>query len=293
MRESGLAYQLIAPDETIININNSFTADGYYMKYDGLLFQTGARMEMADRAQQHGSYIDPSHKTGMTGSIEIMLLGSTAASRQSLQDNLVKVLDQLHGSEGTGRLVWEPQDGSAERAIFGLQLAEAYQFAYHAGMMKSCHILLSSEKPYAELSTTTNVDTSTVTSEGSGWEIPLTIPFTLVTGGGGLSTVQNSGSVVGYPVMQVYGPINNFTIANLTDGYSLTFSGSIADGDYWTIDLFERTVLDAAGNNVIGTFDAANSQWFGFRPGNVDMQISGAGTGTNTKLRVLQSSYWG
>lgn len=303
MRENGIGYTLTVGSNTI-TINGgsgatSFFGGGWYAAPDGVMFQSGVNPAISSRPQAHGSYMDGAYRDGISGTFTLYNFGATAALRQSQQDAMMTALDGMLGDDGiTGTLTWVPQDGSSARKISGLQLVQPPVWQTVAGTVKSVSFVVQSERPFAETSSAYNTDTTSFSATGGGWSIPLTLPVTITAGGAGQSTVENDGSVDAFPEVRVYGPINAFTLTLSASGYTtrqLSFpSGSIASGDYWAIDLLQRTVtFGSSTTSMISSLDLSSSTWFGFPPGNSTLQLTGSGYDTtNTKARVLMVSAW-
>lgn len=103
--------------------------------------------------------------------------------------------------------------------------------------------------------------------EGDGFEIPTPIP----TGIGesvldDTAIILYSGSANSYPVIRINGPITNPVITNETTDVSIEFvvGTTIAMNDWWEIDTKAGTIVDAAGDNQLGSLssDSALSQFY-------------------------------
>jgi hypothetical protein len=303
MRESGIGYSLTV-GSTTLTINGgagatSFSGSGWFAAPDGVNFQTQISTPGVTRPQQHGSYLDAGWRDGIAGSFTLYNMGETAALRQSQADDLVEVLNLMSGDSGlTGTLTWTMPGDSSQRQISGIYLTQQPAFSTVGGMLKSVSFIVQSERPFAESASATNTDTTTFAASGGGFTVPLTIPFTFTASGAGTTTVSNTGSVDALPIVRVYGPISAFTLTLTATGYTakrLAFaSGSIASGDYWDVDLLEKTVtLNGGTTSMISALDLTTSSWFGFPPGDSTLQLTGSGYDTsNTKARVLMRSAW-
>jgi len=255
-------------------------------------FASDVRAETDVRPQRHGGILDP----GKRGSGLLDCTAKIVATEDTLEANrtsLVKVLNSILGEDGTGTMRWTNQGSSNPLALTGLYLVDGPVFTID-NTTWDIHFVLQSEKPFAEDAEATIVDSVALTASGGGFTIPLTIPVTFTSSGGGTLTVSNAGDFKAYPVVRVYGPITNPVVTNNTAGKSLVFTGSIASGDYWEIDLFANTVLiNGVSDAPVTTIDVAQSTWFGCALGDTSLQLTGTGFDTNTKLRALFKSAWG
>lgn len=292
VREFGIAYTITATAGSVtVKAPTSQQGAGYYTR--GMNVQGGLRTAMTDRPQQDGSYNEVAYESGLMVEMQAYLFGSDASSRQTLTDALVTVVNSL--KLGGGTLGWTPQDASAARQLSAVSLAAPLAFEHLGGTVRGFQLLLKSEKPYSESATATEVDSIALTASGGGFVVPLTIPITFTSSGGGTLTYTNSGSVTVRPVLRVYGPITNPVVTNTTLGYGLSFSGSIAAGDFWEIDLFERTVTlngVATATAPLRALVPASSTWFGCGVGASTLQLTGSSFDSNTKLRAYVRSAW-
>lgn len=122
--------------------------------------------------------------------------------------------------------------------------------------------------------------------EGDGFEIPTPIP----TGIGesvfdDTAIILYGGSANSYPVIRINGPITNPLITNETTETSLEFAdGTVIDmNDWWEIDTRAGTIVDAAGDNQLGSLstDSSLSQFYLLREREAPSGNVITATGTN------------
>lgn len=292
MRESGLQYTLTTPGGTLTLNPTHFTPPGYFVA--DIDFAAAVRAEDIDRPQDHGSYLDNAKLAGLSGILEVDVIGSSASNRESLLNALLQAYLSILGEEGTGTLSWTPQDGSAARQISGLQLMDYPTQIRRGGTLKGYHVALKAQKPYAETATADQVSSTAMTAAGGGWKIPLVIPVTFTSSGGGVCSLTNSGTVPVRPVLRIYGPVTSPNVVNVTTGQRLVFTGSIATGDMWEVDLFRRTVtLNGIATSIITTLDVSQSTWFSLGRGSTVLQLTGSAYTSATLLLVYMRSAWG
>jgi hypothetical protein len=292
VRETGIQYTF-ASDAGSFTINpTGWNGAGYYARK--VTVQPSIRASVSDRPQQDGSYADESFLGGLVLDLDCLILGTSATSRQSLNTTAIKVL--RGAKNGSGLLTWTAQDGSEAQRLYGLTLTGYPQVEYVGGTAKAFLAQLQAERPYAESATATEVDSVALTSAGAGFVIPLTMPFTMTSSGGGTLTYANNGSAPIRPVLRVYGPATNPVVTNVTSGERLSFTGSIASGEFWEIDLFQRTVTlngVATATSPLRSITPSASTWFECDLGNTTLQLTCSAFDSNTKLRAYQRSAWG
>ena len=287
MRDNSASYFLTTPAGTIL------LDMAERMFIESIETQGEFRGDVTPRAQTHGSWIDNAKRGGLTTILTIRAYG-TGYDLELKRSTLQRCLMSLYGEDGTGTLTWTHQGAAEQLQLSGLYLADEPAWSID-GTTLLCMAALTTERPYAESANENIVDSGALASGGSGWTIPLTIPLTLVASSGGIATVTNSGDWNhATPTLQVYGPITNPNVVNVDKQERLVFSGSIGSGDYWEIDLDRRTVkLNGTGASQLGNIDSDQSIWFTVSTGETDLQLTGSGFDSATKLRVLMRSAYG
>lgn len=251
-------------------------------------FTAAVAAERSKRPRAHGAYLDNGTKDGGVWDAQIRIIGGDAA----LDTNrvaLLKALNSMLGEDGTGTMVWTDQGTTTPKRLSGLQLLD--ETGKVDGNSYLWHVQLAAEMPCAEDNVSVTTDSSALSAGGGGFVVPLTIPVTLTASSAGQMTVTNSGTFKAYPVLRVYGPITNPVVSNQTASKRLTFTGSVAAGDYWEISLFSKTVTLNGVTNVT-TLDVPNSDWFTLGLGSTTLQLSGSAFSASTLLRCYMRSCW-
>ncbi len=258
-------------------------------------FVSSVRTAITPRPQRHGAYSDPGYKEGGVWSCLVVcpVIGRTSAAIDADMNDLVGSVNAMIKNEGT--VTWtDPTQGAM---VLTVRAYDDVKFTWDLERGAwVCAVVLHSDKPYATNAHGSWEDSTALTSVGSGWTIPLTIPFDIIGSGGGLINLTNSGNVAGYPLLRFMGPLNNPVLYNRdTDEYLYWSGGSIAAGDYWGVDMFlQRVTLnsDTPGEGTkISSLDPSVSTWFGIRPAGqavdpVQLQLGGSGYTGTTLLRA-------
>lgn len=142
-------------------------------------------------------------------------------------------------------------------------------------------------------SQTLTTDTTAPTTQTGGTALPTALPlsFSAVSGTPPL-TLDNQGTESAYPTFLVYGAGTTFTVQNQTTGESFVLSLSLNAGEYITVDVENRTVVQSNGQNQYGSF---SGDFFDLEPGeNIIYFNATSGTDANTLLSVsFRDSYRG
>ena len=99
--------------------------------------------------------------------------------------------------------------------------------------------------------------------------------YNLVYGGGSATittTISNNGWYYAFPIINIYGPIDNPVIGNSTQNASLSFNASLSDADVLTIDLYNKliTLNGSPARNLL-----LSGTWFSASPGNNSFYLTG------------------
>lgn len=85
---------------------------------------------------------------------------------------------------------------------------------------------------------------------GGGMAIPTAIPMSIAEGGQGATIISNTGNYTAYPVITMNGALINPVITNITNGQSVSYSGTIASGSSVIIDTYNKTAVTNNGTNI-------------------------------------------
>lgn len=87
-------------------------------------------------------------------------------------------------------------------------------------------------------------------TKGGGTSIPTPVPVNMTAGSGGSALVANGGTTFAFPMIYLYGPLENPVLTNTTLGKTLSIAATITgSGNYYLIDTYDRIVTDQAGTN--------------------------------------------
>ena len=92
-------------------------------------------------------------------------------------------------------------------------------------------------------------------------------------------TISSDADVEVFPVWNVTGPVDDFTVTNGVDSFTIT--GTIDGSTTVTIDTENKTVVDQDGNNLYDRLGPA-PKLFPFQPGETTLEITGAGADAST-----------
>lgn len=148
---------------------------------------------------------------------------------------------------------------------------------------------LLSPDAYIYSQTEQTVD-GTKTTITAGFAIPTPVPISITGGVSNPINVSNAGNALIYPTsIIIFGAGTGFTITNRTTSQSIVYSGTLADGDYVTIDCKAKTAVKNGSTNVIANL--ADPNWIQLAQGTNTFTFTiDSGDTSTTKLRIVWRS---
>lgn len=129
---------------------------------------------------------------------------------------------------------------------------------------------------YSSSYITTSIYLAAITG---GLSIPTSIPLTIGTPTGlGYAVINNTGNYKSYPILRLYGPLTNPRITNNTTGKAIQVNTTLTGSDEVIINTKDKTIVDQAGNNLIGDLDGTYNDFFALAPGNNQIQLTHTGS---------------
>lgn len=108
---------------------------------------------------------------------------------------------------------------------------------------------------------------------------------------GATCSFTNAGSYPTPPIMRVYGGIVA-PVLRLPTGAGLTFTSTVASGDYLEIDVFNRTVKTNGSINAISGLNAGISDWFELPTGSSTVKLTGSSITGSPRVDLIYRSAW-
>lgn len=267
MAEVGIQQTLISSDgDTTITFNDwaNDPEDGVYM-VDGLDGFDGAELRTStdDRPQRDGLIIHPTYDGARVWAITGRIIPTSIAAGNVMQDNLRAVCRSMRRADG--RYTFTPTGQSTR--FLSVRLGDAISIdndesvrlgAYDPTIIKRFTIPLIAADP--TIYTITEVDTT-------------------VYDGGTAVAVSNGGNAESFPVIEVYGPFDNFVITNETTGLEVIYDGDlIGSGHHAEISMYNETIYkDGSGANLLGDIDITDTDFFALEPGTNELTLSTLG----------------
>ncbi len=240
---------------------------------DGWNGSPDVRLTGQDRPQDHGQFDGPT----WLGTRMITIAGSAIALDQTTALLARDIVSSICYDPAHLYTLQVTEPGRPTRRA-GVRLNAATKVSGLSEVAFDWQIQLKCPDPRRYADTETVVTLFPPTGATGGVQVPLTAPFTLSTSGLSTSsaTLTNAGTVATRPIAYLNGPLVDPQIANVTAMKTLSFTITIASGDYLAIDFDRRTVL------LNGTASRANTltstaAWWELAPGGNDIAYTAGG----------------
>lgn len=242
-------------------------ASGYlFRRFSGFGFPE-VRLEIQSRGNYHGAVLGM-HKYGRRAmTIEGEIVGSSAADYEAKRRALEQVLTIKNGLQ---TVIFNTRGGLAIEAE--CIVSSALDVPYQSGKVIMGDFRLELVAPYPFLLGATLELESVLVYSGGGAAIPAAIPFSIATGGSGAEVIANDGNGEAFPVIRIYGALQNPSITNETTGESLSIVYTLLSStDYIEIDMYNRTVLL---NGVTNIMQYVSGDWWALQPGDNTIKLT-------------------
>jgi hypothetical protein len=258
------------------------------LSVDGLESLPGIRNQDDNRGYADGMFSGRDFLAGRTISIIFNTFGTAGASAQDNYNIIQRTL--LPQTQGTTPLYFMLSDNQVEQVVYARvrALRTAIDPNYTYGYITSqVEFFCPDPRYYAS-----NVQTADMLFSADLGRTYNKI-FNYTYGGGSASittTINNAGWADTYPTIVINGPITSPIIGNQTENAQLSFTGSYADTDFLSIDLYNK-LITLNGNPARNTL--LSGTWFSAQPGNNEFYFSGTDTlvGTTKAVVTWQSAY--
>jgi len=230
------------------------------------------------KGQQSGAYIRSKYLQARTITLEGEIVGSSISDAFTEFDTIAKALMSSVSTAGT--LKWT-RDTAGQALQVDCQLASLSPLVLaDSGYWLQYKVDLVCGDPRV-------YDQSLTTGTGTTVTVPAT---------GGTCSYTNAGSIGTPPKIRIYGGITDpwvrkGTVASST-GAGLVFSGTVASGDYWEIDVQARTVKTNGTTNALQYLTAASSDWFELPTGSSTVCMTGSAVTGSPRVDLIYRSAW-
>lgn len=245
---------------------------------EGLQGSPPIREVQTVKGQQSGAYIRSKYLSARSITLECEIVSSTIEDAFDEFDTVAKALMSSVSTAGT--LKWT-RDTAGQSMQVDCQLAALSPLVLtnSGGWVQYKIDLVCGDPRVYDQSLTTGTGTT------------ITVPAT-----GGTCSYTNSGSMSTPPKIRIYGGITapvvrKGTVASPV-GAGLTFSGTVASGDYLEVDVQARTVRTNGSTNSLSLLSASLSDWFELPTGTGTVCMTGSAISGSPRVDLIYRSAW-
>lgn len=240
------------------------------LSVEGLEGLPGIRNQDDNRGYADGMFSGRDFYSGRPISMTIQTVGNGTGSAQANLNTLQQAL--LAQQSGTTPLYFILSNAAGEQVInarvrgFMTNVDPNYTYGYILSQVT----FFCPDPAYYD----SNVQTATLAYSPPTGRIYNRI-YNLIYGGGSATittTISNNGWYETFPLINIYGPIDNPVIGNDTQNAELSFNASLSDTDVLTVDLYNKliTLNGLPARNLL-----TSGTWFSASPGNNDFYLTG------------------
>lgn len=243
------------------------------------------RLNIKENGNRHGAKFGSAFYGPRTMTIEGEIWGSSPSDYESKRRDLEKAFTILNGLQS---VKFETRGGLKVKA--DCILNTPINIPYNKGKVTRGPFRIELVAPYPFfLSEATMVNTIYVFA-GGGAEIPLEIPMDFVESASSSLNINNAGNVEAYPMIKIYGVIENPTIRNNTSGKQLSLTYDLdAETKNITIDTITETV---ARENGLNLFAYASGDFFTLKTGINNMVLSASTFGAGARADIIYNYHY-
>ncbi len=260
-------------------------ASGYLFKKLKGFDYPQVRLNVKDMGNYHGARFGSAYYGARSMSIEGEIIASTPEEYETKRRALGQAFTILNGLQ---QVIFTTRAGLIVKSdcIVNSRL----EMPYEAGNMQRGEFRVELIAPFPFFLNATSTTTQVSIFEGSGGVVPSGIPFDFSGGSAGNVDINNLGNVEAYPIIKLYGIMNDPVIKNNTSGLQLSIDYELAtEADYIELNTFLRTAKLGNGTNV---FDKVSGDWWTLRTGINNIVLTASSYGAGAKAIITYEYHY-
>lgn len=243
------------------------------------------RLNVKDMGNYHGARYGSAYFGARVLGIEGEIIADDPEDYEDKRRALGQAFTILNGLQ---RVVFTTRAGLEVKAdcIVNSRL----EMPYEAGQMQRGNFRIELIAPFPFFLSSTTSNTRVYIFEGAGGQVPSEIPFDFSGGSAGNVDINNLGNVDAYPIIRLYGIMNDPVIKNNTTGLQLSIDYNLAgEDDYIELNTFLHTAKLANDTNV---FDKVSGDWWTLRPNINNIVLTASSYGAGARAEIIYEYHY-
>jgi len=244
------------------------------------------KVDIKERGSTHGADLGVKLYGRRVMGIELEIIGKNTTDYETKRRALELACDITRGLQ---RIYITTRSGI--EVICDAIVTGDFDLPYTKGQMIFSSVRLELTAPYPFFNSKNQKSSLISLWSGGGWGLPFELPLDMSCGGDVIANVVNSGNTKSYPVITLYGQLEDATLTNETNGETFSIDYEIADASQVVIDTFNRTIILNGTTNLRQYF---SGDWLSLDPGGNGIKLTATTYGYNALvLLTYRDSYLG
>lgn len=244
------------------------------------------KVDIKERGSTHGADLGVSLYGRRVMGIELEIIGKNTTDYETKRRALELACDITRGLQ---RIYITTRSGI--EVICDAIVTGDFDLPYTKGQMIFSSVRLELTAPYPFFNSKDQKSSLISLWSGGGWGLPFELPLDMSCGGDVVANVVNDGNTKSYPIITLYGQLEDATLTNETNGDTFSLDYEIADASQVVIDTFNRTIILNGTTNLRQYF---SGDWLSLDPGGNGIKLTATTYGYNALVLITyRDSYLG
>lgn len=244
------------------------------------------KVDIKERGSTHGADLGVKLYGRRVMGIELEIIGKNTTDYETKRRALELACDITRGLQ---RIYITTRSGI--EVICDAIVTGDFDLPYTKGQMIFSSVRLELTAPYPFFNSKDQKSSLISLWSGGGWGLPFELPLDMSCGGDVVANVVNDGNTKSYPIITLYGQLEDATLTNETNGDTFSLDYEIADASQVVIDTFNRTIILNGTTNLRQYF---SGDWLSLDPGGNGIKLTATTYGYNALVLITyRDSYLG
>lgn len=244
------------------------------------------KVDIKERGSTHGADLGVSLYGRRVMGIELEIIGKNTTDYETKRRALESACDITRGLQRVYITTRSGIDVICDAIVTG-----DFDLPYTKGQMIFSTVRLELTAPYPFFNSKDQKSSLISLWSGGGWGLPFELPLDMSCGGDVIANVINDGNTKSYPIITLYGQLEDATLTNETNDEAFSIDYDITDGSQVVIDTFNRTIILNGTTNLRQYF---SGDWLSLDSGGNGIKLTATTYGYNALVLITyRDSYLG